>query len=203
MQGPGKVGITFRYWFIVRNPANGLPATGISSNDFTVVVRNPADDTSNSPSVSESGGGNGQYYFDIPGSFSATHGEGNYGVSISVDSAAPVVVDTGGDVVKFLPVAYEVKQSYSYNETQNELNGLVWVELDGDIATPTSVSVSFYNDDGNLQFTITDNAPDAQGVLHVTKATPGITAGSSYYAVATVTIGSVSVISGKGMFTVG
>lgn len=196
----GKVGVTYRHYFVVRDPADGSPATGIASVDFTVTVRNPQNSASNAPSVTEVSGG--LYYFDIPGSFTTTHGDGEYGIVIAVDSAAPAVVDTGGGVIE-IESGYTVKQSYSYNSGTTTLAGLISVEQDGVVVTPTSVSVEFFNSSGTSMFTITDGTPDAQGVLSVSKASPGFASGNGYYAVATVVVGAVTIEAWKGLGVVG
>lgn len=95
----GKVNVAFRYFFSVRL-GTGLPATGVAPGDFTVTVRNPQNTaTMAAPTVVEVGGG--LYYFDISATFSNTHGAGQYGVTIAVDSTTPRVRDTGGQTVDF------------------------------------------------------------------------------------------------------
>lgn len=99
---------------------------------------------------------------------------------------------------------YTGKSTFSYNPDTDVLTGLAWVERSNlVVAAPTSLSLTLYDDAGVALFTETDAAPDAQGFFKVTKSAPGLVADTSYYAVSTVTIGAVSVVFGKGAFTVG
>lgn len=99
---------------------------------------------------------------------------------------------------------YTVLQSYSYNPETGLLTGLAWVEhADLVLPTPTSASISWYNADGNLLFTVTDAAPDAQGFFKVSR-TITLSSNLSYYAVAQIVVPGVGTVSGgKGIFTVG
>ena len=95
-----------------------------------------------------------------------------------------------------------VLQTFSYNETSDVLDGVVWVELNGVVlANPISCSVSWYNKDGVLQFTMVDGSPDAQGFFTVQRSTPGLISNSLYYALAEVVTSSGTVSAGKGSFT--
>jgi hypothetical protein len=98
-----------------------------------------------------------------------------------------------------------VKQTYAYDKTNDNLEGMVWVEsLGGQIVTPTSVSVDIRDVDNALLFNMTDAAPDAAGFFKVTRAAPGFTTGLAFKAVAAVTVPVVGVLtSGYGMFTIG
>jgi hypothetical protein len=104
----------------------------------------------------------------------------------------------GGDVCV-------VKQSYAYDPILERITGQVWLEKNnGVVVTAVSVSVSWFNADGDLKFTMTDSAPDAQGFFKVEQAAPGLVRNRSYYAVATVAMpGLGNVISGKGALTIG
>jgi hypothetical protein len=95
----GKVNEAFRFFFSVAL-GDGSPATGIVSGDFTVTVRNPQDTaTMAAPTVTEVA--NGQYYFDILAAFTNTHGAGQYGVTIAVDSTTPKAKDVGGVTIPY------------------------------------------------------------------------------------------------------
>lgn len=97
---------------------------------------------------------------------------------------------------------YTGKSSFSYDGT--DLTGLAWVERNNlVVAAPTSLSLTLYDDAGVALFTETDANPDAQGFFKISKTNPGLVTDKSYYAVSTVTIGGVSVVFGKGAFTVG
>ena len=95
----GKVGVAYRVWFSVRN-GDGTPRAGLVGGNFAVEVKAPSDPTSgpSTPTVVESLAGDGQYYFDIPGSFTTTNGAGQYGWTVRV-TLAPV--DLIGDLVDF------------------------------------------------------------------------------------------------------
>ncbi len=95
----GKVNVAYRYWFNLRL-GTGAPATGVAAVDITVTVRNPGNSaTMAAPTITEHGGG--LYFFDISATFTNTHGAGQYGVTIDVDSTTPRVRDTGGQSVAF------------------------------------------------------------------------------------------------------
>lgn len=82
--GPAKVGDTFRYYFALRL-GSGAPRTG-ASGSVTATVRNPGDSATSSPTVTESAIAGGLYYIDIPGSFTTTHGAGEYAILLEVTS---------------------------------------------------------------------------------------------------------------------
>lgn len=97
-----------------------------------------------------------------------------------------------------------VLQSFSYNRSTDVLEGNVWVEQGGVLlVTPTVVSVTFYDNDGNALFTMTTAGPDANGFFKATKSAPGFIAGESVYSIATVTDPAGPFDSGKGSFVVG
>ena len=99
---------------------------------------------------------------------------------------------------------YTVFQSFSYNPTTNAVAGIVWAEHDDQVvAAPTSVSVKLYSAAGSLLLTMTDAAPDAQGIFSVS-GTYAFATNTSYYTISSVTLPTVGVItSGKGIFTAG
>lgn len=85
----GKVGEIRRVWFAVQN-GDGTPRLGLtggSGGDFLVEVKDPADSFVTSPDVTESAFGDGEYFYDIPASFSTTHGPGVYGTIVRVITA--------------------------------------------------------------------------------------------------------------------
>lgn len=96
MSGQGTVGSAYVVTFAVRN-GDGTPRTGLVAGNFTVTVRNPGDTASDTPSVSEVGGG--QYRFSISGAFTTTHGSGEYGWTIELTLAPNDLI--GGTVAFF------------------------------------------------------------------------------------------------------
>lgn len=104
----------------------------------------------------------------------------------------------GGDVCV-------VKQSFAYDPILELITGQVWVEKNNAVVlTAVSVSVSWFNADGDLKFTMTSAGPDAQGFFKVEQAAPALTRNRSYYSIATVALpGLGNVISGKGALTIG
>lgn len=88
----GKVNEAYRFWYTLKL-TSGAPATSVAGVDQTITVRNPGNTaTMAAPTVVEFGGG--LYYFDISATFTNTNGAGQYGGTIEVSSAAPVLVDT-------------------------------------------------------------------------------------------------------------
>jgi len=97
-----------------------------------------------------------------------------------------------------------VKQSYAFDPIAELLTGQVWIERGNTVvANPISVSVTWYNSDGTALFTMTDSAPDAQGIFKVSRSTPGLVRNRSYYAVALLNLPTGIVTSAKGAFTIG
>lgn len=107
-------------------------------------------------------------------------------------------IETGGS-------QYWVQQSYSFDPTLDTLTGQVWVESNNLVTSGvTSVSVTWYDEDGTGAFTMVDAAPDAQGVFKVSQSAPGLVKHRSYYAIATVSVTGFGSVSGaKGAFTLG
>jgi len=77
----------YRGWFRVVDDTGAL-RTGLVAGDFTVTIVDPADAANNSPSVSESAQKTGIYYFDILSAFFVANGNGEYTVSVEVDTFA-------------------------------------------------------------------------------------------------------------------
>jgi len=105
---------------------------------------------------------------------------------------------------ELLAKPYVVLQSFSYNQVTGALTGIIWVEH-GNLVylTSTNLTLSWFDKDGNLMFTETDAAPDAQGMFKISKLV-ALLQDTSYYAVARVNVSGVGVVSGaKGIFTVG
>jgi hypothetical protein len=95
--------------------------------------------------------------------------------------------------------SYLTLQCYSYNQLADRFDGIVWVEYKNLVfnsADLDSCSVSIYDKDGNLMFTMTDDTPDAQGFFKLEKNGPGLSTDQLYYATATVTITDLGDISG-------
>ncbi len=100
---------------------------------------------------------------------------------------------------------YVVLQTYSYNQTANRLEGIVWVESGnlifntGDLGTCT---VNWYDKEGTLMWSESDDTPDAQGFYKIEKSPPDLVSDQLYYATASVAITGVGTVSGgKGNFT--
>jgi hypothetical protein len=88
----GKVNEAYRVWYTLKL-TSGAPATSVAGVDQTVTIRDPGNSaTMAAPTIVEFGGG--LYYFDISASFTNTNGAGQYGGTIEVSSASPVLVDT-------------------------------------------------------------------------------------------------------------
>ena len=57
-----------------------------------------------------------------------------------------------------------------------------WLEHRGEVVVePTSCEVTVYDDAGTEEFALDEDTADAQGVFRLTKASPGLAAGKSYY----------------------
>jgi hypothetical protein len=104
----------------------------------------------------------------------------------------------GGDVCV-------LKQSFAYDPIAEKLTGQIWLEKNNAVVlTAVSATVSWFDADGVLLFTMTDAGADPQGFFKVEKPTPGLVRNRSYYSVATVALpGLGNVISGKGALTIG
>jgi len=80
----GTAGVDYVMTFAARN-RNGTPRVGLGAGAFTVTVRNPADTASDSPTVTEIGGG--MYRFTLPAAFTTAHGSGEYGATVELTNA--------------------------------------------------------------------------------------------------------------------
>jgi len=72
---------------------NGLLLESQASNVFNIVVVDPDDSASTSPTVTESTQLPGMYKFTIPSSFFTTNGTGHYVICIGIHSISPKVDD--------------------------------------------------------------------------------------------------------------
>ena len=118
----GKVNETFRFWYSLKL-TTGAPATSVAGVDQTIVVRNPGNSaTMAAPTIVEFGGG--LYYFDISATFTNTNGPGQYGGTIEVNSAAPVLVDTLSINVEF----------FTQNIDDTAYLGAIWVNANNGTA---------------------------------------------------------------------
>lgn len=98
-----------------------------------------------------------------------------------------------------------VHQNYSYNITTDVLTGNVWAESANlVVSNPTNTTITFYNSNGVAQFTMTDNAPDAQGIFRIEHPSPGFVRFEPYYSIAQITLdGGDVVAAAKGSYTIG
>ncbi len=79
----GKVNEKFRFFFSAKTKT-GAPRTGLVTANFSINIRNPQNTaTLAAPTVTEVGV-TAQYFFDIPASFTALHGPGQYGGQVAV-----------------------------------------------------------------------------------------------------------------------
>lgn len=110
----------YRGWFIVKDNEGNL-RTGLAAGDFTVTVIEPNDGDSNNPSVSESGELPGTYYFDISSAFLIANGNGQYNVTVAVDtfgvSGPPNVRDVINSVLQV--------SSYDFNDIGNNTSDIL------------------------------------------------------------------------------
>lgn len=88
----------FRGWFIVKK-GNGTLYEDLLSSSFVATVRNPQDITGSIFEVTQSGK-QGLYRFDVPTSFLATSGLGEYGVVVEVAAISPKVNDAMSEVLR-------------------------------------------------------------------------------------------------------
>ena len=133
-EGTGKVGVAYRYYFCVQD-SEGLPADITDLGDFAVSVRNPANNATSSPSVTAVPDPIGMYFFDIPGSFSTTHGVGVYGIQIALDSAVPAITNVSGTNVLF--------SIYNLDDIVESIIGRI---VTNGLGTPTTTQTMFRPD---------------------------------------------------------
>lgn len=98
-----------------------------------------------------------------------------------------------------------VASSFAFDQATNSVDGNVWLERDGQLLTAvTSASAEFYGSDGTLLFPVlTDLAPDAQGVFHVSKVNPNFSPGEQIYCRLAIVTPSGTYTSLKGLQVVG
>lgn len=97
-----KIADGFRCSFVAVQ-SDGTLRTGLVAGDFVATVVNPQNNASTTPTVTESFKA-GAYYFDVLSSFLQTHGAGEYGVTVEIDTVAgpsstPHVRDVMHDVL--------------------------------------------------------------------------------------------------------
>lgn len=101
--------------------------------------------------------------------------------------------------------SYVLLQTYSYNQTADRLEGIIWVESGNLVLNDGSLdscTVRWFNKEGTEMWSVTDAAPDAQGFFKVEKLTPGLVSDQLYYATAEIDITGYGTVSGgKGNFT--
>lgn len=68
---------------------NGVLRTGLVAGNFTVTLTNPARTASTALVVTENPQKAGDYYCDVPPSFLAAHGVGDYSLLIEVSANGP------------------------------------------------------------------------------------------------------------------
>lgn len=105
-----RVNETHRVFLTIKR-SNGVPAPGVDPGDVTITIRNPADDASSVVALVESALGGGLYFFDVPASFTSTHGTGIYGLLIDIDSTSPKVRDTAGGSIPFFSTDIDAIQT--------------------------------------------------------------------------------------------
>ena len=98
-----------------------------------------------------------------------------------------------------------VMASFAFDQATNAIDGNVWLVVEGQLLTSvTSASAEFYGSDGTLLFpALTDLAPDAQGVFHVSKVNPDFSPGEQIYCRLAIVTPSGTYTSLKGLQVVG
>ncbi len=77
-----------------------------------------------------------------------------------------------------------------------------WLEHRGEVVTnPSSCIVTIYDDAGTQQFELSDDSADAQGVFKMTRSSPGLAAGKSYYAKVQITASGSTYVTIEGVAT--
>ena len=132
----GKVGVA--YTVTVGVAGNQGPRSGLLAAAFTATYANPSGGTTATAVVSEVGT-TAQYRFTIPGSFSTTHGIGNYSWGVELNASSPKQRDFESDFVKFstqqiddISSSVDVKRilglsqdNYMLDETEYDSAGLL------------------------------------------------------------------------------
>lgn len=163
--------------------SGGTPATGLTP---TWTMLKKASDSTNftQPTISEIA--NGWYKFDI----NAT--ELLVGV---VDGGAAVAAGE-----RYVPVyfdkfdfLYETVVVPSYSEDSDAITFLTFMLQNGLRVTSslTNCQIDVYDSAHNLQFSVSGSTV-TNGVFTLTKSSPGLVKNTSYYAIATITLNSVT-----------
>jgi hypothetical protein len=126
-----------------------------------------------------------------------------------VDNGAGVIGDDL-DLLIFSTSAgfleHRAASSFAFNPNTGVLDGNAWLELEGVlIPAVTSLTANFYNSAGALLFSLTDVAPDAQGIFRIssTPFPPGFTVGALVYVRLTIVAPSGTFVGVKGLQVVG
>lgn len=128
---------------------------------------------------------------------------GSYRAVYRVFSDAPRTVladyERSLDLISVAVPPDEVMLGAAYDNTLDELRIDVWVLRRGQsVLTVTSASVSVYDADDNLLYTLTDSAPDGQGVFRIIKPAPGLAEDRLYVCVVNITTTTHSASGKKG-----
>lgn len=163
--------------------SGGTPVTGLSPTWNT--LKKVSDGTAFSqPAISEVGGG--WYKFDINPTETLT-GVVDGGASVAAgERYVPVYFD------KF-DYLFEALLTPVYNEDTDSLTFSAFLLQNGLRVTTgmTNCQIDVYNSAHVLQFTVTGTI-NTNGVFVITKSSPGLVKNTSYYAVATITLNSVT-----------
>jgi len=93
----------------------------------------------------------------------------------------------------------EVMLGAVYDNVADELRLEAWVLRRGQsVLAVTSASISIYDADDNLMYTVTDLAPDGQGVFRIIKPAPGLIEDRLYVCAINITMPTHSVSGKKG-----
>lgn len=107
------------------------------------------------------------------------------------------------DTVAALTPPDEPQLGASYDETGDQLRIDTWLLRRGaQVLTVTACEVRVYDADDNLLFTLTDSAPDGQGVFRMVKTAPGLVENVNYSCAVKITLPTHVIEGRRGFKTV-
>ncbi len=104
---------------------NGVLRTGLLASDFTALLLEPGDTASTAITISESTQKPGLYYGDLPSSFLADHGSGQYGFLVGINATGPTL---------------NAQELYSIEVNQQAINNVILNSIaDGLLDRPSGI----------------------------------------------------------------
>lgn len=175
---------------------SGSPLTGASPTWHTLKHLRNGVNYASAPSIVEVGGGWYRFEIDLL-QYEELVGVIDAGAGVS-DAAERYKEIRFSFVEKSKDENKEIYVNQVYDEDTDSLTFVVFTLVNGEVLTAnlSSVSLSVYDDNHDLQFTISTST-FSNGVAILTKSTPSLTANQLYYSTVTLTTSFETLVSNE------